>query len=197
MLPPRLTATSGDSLMKLTKDMIEFEISLVPVVKSLNDQTVLGVVRLDDILRKISQSPKLSGLKVKDVMTKEVICCSVDDEIPRVWDVMEKTRCSGLPVTRYERRGRATKVIGMITRSDIIRSGAIRLAEESDKGRFRSPPRVKGLMRTPAIVISPSASLLEAIELMLKRNIGRLPVVEAGDLVGILTRADAIRACLG
>lgn len=195
MLPPRLLATPNDNLAKLAEDMIELEVSLVPVVKSLGDQTVMGVVRLDDILRSISHSLKSSKLTVGDVMSKEVVSCGPDDEIPRVWDIMERTHYSGLPVTRYNKRRHVLEVIGMITRSDIIRSGAIRLAEESDKGRFRSPPKVQSLMRTPAVTASPSMPLLDAIDLMLKRNIGRLPVVEEGKLVGILTRGDVI-TCL-
>ena len=196
MLPPRLIATTSDSLSKLVKDMIELEISLVPVVRSLGDQTIVGVVRLDDILRCVARPLKSSELTVRDVMTEEVVSCSPDDEISKVWDIMEETRCSGLPVTRYNRPKHAVEVIGMITRSDIIRSGAIRLAEESDKGRFRSPPRVQSLMRTPAIVVPPNMALSDAVDLMLKRNIGRLPVVEEGNLMGIVTRGDAVKACL-
>lgn len=196
MLSPRLVATPSDSLSKLVKTMIELEISLVPVVRSLGDQTIVGVVRLDDILRYVARSLKSSELTVRDVMTEEVVSCSPDDEISKVWDIMEETRCSGLPVTRYNRPKHAVEVIGMITRSDIIRSGAIRLAEESDKGRFRSPPRVQSLMRTPAIVVPPNMPLSDAVDLMLKRNIGRLPVVEEGKLVGIVTRGDAVKACL-
>lgn len=196
MIPPRLVATPSDSLSKLARGMIELEISLVPVVRSLSDQTVVGVVRLDDILRYVTQSLRSSGLAVEDIMTKKVVSCSPEDEIPKVWDIMEETRCSGLPVTRYNKPKHAVEVIGMITRSDIIRSGAIRLAEESDKGRFRSPPRVHGLMRTPAIVVPPNTTLLDAVDLMLKRNIGRLPVVEGGKLVGMVTRGDAVDACM-
>ena len=196
MFPPRLATTPSDNLLELAKSMIEFEISLVPVTRSLGDQTVMGVVRLEDVLRHAAQSLKSSRLTVGDIMTEEVISCSPDDEISRVWDIMEETRYSGLPVTRYNRPKHILEVIGMITRSDIIRSGSIRLAEESDKGRFRSPPRVHSLMRTPAVVASPTMPLPDAVDLMLRRNIGRLPVVEQGKLIGVVSRADVIEACI-
>jgi CBS domain-containing protein len=51
-------------------------------------------------------------------------------------------------------------------------------------------------MRTPAIVATPSMSLSDAVDLMFKRNIGRLPVVKQGKLVGIVTRGDAVKACM-
>lgn len=195
MFPPRLVATPDDTIGKLINDMIELEISAVPVVKSASDRTISGIVRLDDILRHISKSSK-PKLTVGRIMKRKVVTCTPADEISRVWDIMEKAHFSGLPVVRYNKRKRALEVVGMITRSDIIRSGATRLAEESDKGRFRSPPRVQGLMRTPAITASPNMSLPDAIDLMLKRNIGRLPVVEEGKLVGIVSRGDVIKACL-
>ena len=84
----------------------------------------------------------------------------------------------------------------MVTRSDIIRSGAARLGEESDKGRFQHPPRVSSIMRTPPIVASPSTPVAEAVDLMLKHNVGRLPVVEDGALVGIVARSDVVKAWL-
>lgn len=87
--------------------------------------------------------------------------------------------------------------MGMITRSDIIRSGTIRLSEESDKGRFKSPPKVKSVMRTPAIVVSPQTPISTAIDLMLEKKIGRLAVVAEGNLVGVLSRSDIIKFACG
>jgi CBS domain-containing protein len=196
MLTPRLVATSNDNLSKLVKEMIELDISLVPVVKSSDDQTVSGVVRLDDVLPYIARSLKFSKLTVGDIMAKDVATCSPDDEIAKVWYIMEDRCCSGLPVTRYDREKHEVEVVGMITRADIIRSGASRLGEESDKGHFRSPPKVHSLMRTPAIVVKPNMPLSEAVDLMLKRKIGRLPVVDQGKLMGMITRGDAVETCI-
>jgi len=56
---------------------------------------------------------------------------------------------------------------------------------------------VRSLMRTPAITVSPKVPLAEAIELMLKRNVGRLPVVDEGNLVGIVSRSDIIKVACG
>lgn len=195
MFPPRLIATPASDLVELVRDMVKLGISDVPVVQSYSDRTVVGLVRLNDILKKIAGAMK-SKPTVGEIMTKEVVTCKQDDEVSRVWDTMKQTRYSGLPVARYDKRKRKLEVIGMVTRSDIIRSGAIRLAEESVKGG-RPSTKVRSLMRTPAITISPGAPLAEAIELMLKRNVGRLPVVEGGNLVGIVSRSDIIRVACG
>jgi len=198
MFSPRLIATPAGDLAKLAKEMVGLGISNVPVVQSYGDKTVVGLVRFDGILKRLAGVMKPS-LVVGELMTRKVVTCGPEDELPYVWDIMERTHYSGLPVARYNRRKHANEVIGVITRSDIIRSGATRLAEESTKGkgRFRNPPRVRSLMRTPAITATPEMPVSKAIDLMLGRGIGRLPVVEGGKLVGIISRSDVIKAACG
>ena len=49
-------------------------------------------------------------------------------------------------------------------------------------------------MTSPAVTITPRRSVADAAELMLEVGIDRLPVVDAGQLVGIVARADLVRA---
>jgi len=196
MFPSRLIATPIMPLVDLAKQMVDLEVSDVPVIRSQSDRTVVGLVKLDDILGRIAGRVPSSQL-VENVMVREVVTCEPEDEISRIWDLMEKTNYSGIPVIRYDKSRKVKLVLGMITRSDIIRSGTIRLSEESDKGRFKSSPRVKSVMRTPAIFVSPKSPLSTAIDLMLRKNIGRLVVVENENLVGVLSRSDIIKFACG
>ena len=196
MFPSRLIATPAMGLTDLAKQMVGLEISDVPVVQSQNDKTVVGLVKLDDVLRRIVGKVPTKKL-VGDVMVKDVVTCEPDDEISKIWNLMEENNYSGMPVVRYDKRRKVNEVLGMVTRSDIIRSGATRLSEESDKGRFKSSQKVSSLMRTPAIVVSPQTSLGEAIDTMVRKNVGRLPVVENGGLVGVVSRSDAIKFACG
>jgi len=196
MFPSRLIATPEMSLTGLAKQMVGLDVSDVPVIRSSSNKTIVGLVKLEDILRRVAG--KVSEKKlVGELMVKDVLTCESEDEISKIWDLMEKKDYSGLPVVRYDRRKRLNEVIGMITRSDIIGSGTTRLSEESDKGRFKSPPKVSSLMKTPAKVVSPQTPLPEAIDVMIMKDYGRLPVVENGGLVGVLSRSDVIKFACG
>ncbi|KXB03004.1 hypothetical protein AKJ47_02990 [candidate division MSBL1 archaeon SCGC-AAA261G05] len=187
MTPPIIVATPEWSIAKLARKTIQADISLVPVTQSSTDKSLLGVVRLEDVLEKISEAPE-DGPKVKDVMSREVITCNPKDRVTRVWNIMEETNFSGIPVTQKQ------KVIGMITRSDIIKSGKARLATESEGGR--TPPKVETLMKSPPRTIKADKSINKAIQLMVGQNIGRLPIVEDEKLIGILDREDVIKPYL-
>jgi CBS domain-containing protein len=190
MSPLRALITPATDLSATAVQMADFGLDVLPVVQSPTDRTVVGVVRIEDLLRRLV-SELSSQPPVSRAMSRNIISCDEDDEITMVWEIMERSRHSGLPVVRYDRSKHIKKVVGMITRSDIIRSGIVRTSEESKKGK--KPPKVKSVMRTPVIIIHPDAPLGEAIELMLRKSVRRLPVVDRGNLVGIISREDVIR----
>lgn len=187
MTPPIIMAAPEWSLAKLARKTIQADVGPVPVIQSSTNKSLLGVVRLEDVLEKISEVPE-GGPKVRDVMSRNVITCNPEDRVSKVWNIMEETNFSGIPVTR---RG---KVIGMVTRSDIIKSGRVRLATESEGGR--TPPKVDTLMESPPQTIKADESINKGIQLMVEQSIGRLPVVEDGRLIGILDREDVIKPYL-
>jgi CBS domain-containing protein len=189
MQPVRLLLTPSSDLSRTARELADFGFDEVPVVQSPTDRVVVGVLRMEDVLRRLLDSLDPS-LKVERVMRREVVTCEADQELSSVWDLMEREELSGIPVVQRERG--LTKVVGMVTRSDIVSSGKVRMAEESRKGR--RPPRVKSVMRSPAITISPDASLSRAVELMLAKRVKRLPVVQGGQLVGIVSRSDVVNA---
>jgi tRNA nucleotidyltransferase (CCA-adding enzyme) len=84
---------------------------------------------------------------------------------------------SGLPVVNNDR------IIGIITRRDLDKVPL----EFYDK-------QVKRFMTSNIITIDPQASIVEARRLMMKRSVGRLPVVAEGKVVGIVTRSDVLKA---
>jgi CBS domain-containing protein len=188
MSPVPVIITPASDLGRVVRAMIEFGLDELPVVQDQANRTFVGVVRADDIIRRMIDSPGFSR-KVCEVMTRNPVSCEPDDELARVWEVMEKSSFSGMPVV--EVRGGKRRVVGLITRSDIIKEGSARISEESGKGRRT---KVRSVMRSPAITVDEETSLREAAEIMLERKIKRLPVVRDGELTGIISREDVLRA---
>jgi len=78
------------------------------------------------------------------------------------------------------------KPIGILTESDIMRKI---VAEEKDPAKIA----VEEIMSSPAITISPDAGIEEAVRIMGKHKIRRLPVVENEKLVGMVTERDLMQ----
>jgi CBS domain-containing protein len=109
---------------------------------------------------------------------------------------------SGLPVVDY------ALVVGVITQADLVARlvplGRVRwwmvLANHEQLARLyqRSRGRTVGeVMSRPAVVTPPDAPLEMAVRLLQEYRIGRLPVVDHGRLVGIVTRSDLLQALVG
>ena len=138
-------------------------------------------------------------MNVKDVMNKDVVVVSPRMPLKEVARVLVNRHFSGLPVVDDE-----GKVLGVVSEGDIlvkerapggetsIFGRALEIETWSDKHDARD---AGGSMTSPAVTIGPLHSVSEAAALMLDRGVNRLPVVDAdGKLIGIVTRADLVRA---
>lgn len=96
--------------------------------------------------------------------------------------LLVRHRISGLPVC-----GPDGRVVGVVSEADII-------VKEQGPPERGSSVTVADAMTSPAITVESKASVGTAAKLMLTRRVNRLPVVEGDDLVGIVTRADLVRA---
>jgi len=120
------------------------------------------------------------SLKVEDVMVEDVITVEDDVTVKRAVSIMNKYEIGCLIVTK---RG---KPIGIVTERDML----TRVLAES-----RSPEntRAREIMSMPLIVANPEMDLEEAAKLMFKMKVKKLPVVENGKLVGLVTLTDIAR----
>jgi len=118
-------------------------------------------------------------VKVADAMTREVVAVPPDASLKEAARLLVERRVSGLPVV--DAGGR---VVGVVSETDVV-------ACEAGGSRVT----VRDAMSAPAITIGPERPLVSAAELMVGESVDRLPVTEAdGRLVGIVTRADLVRA---
>lgn len=133
-------------------------------------------------------------MRVRELMTRDVLTVAPETPLKTVAAVLAEHRISGLPVVREG------ALVGIVSQSDIVEVEE-RAEEESlrrGRRRRRAPlPRSRvaaDVMRSPVVTVEPQTSVVGAAWAMTTRDVSRLPVVDRGDLVGIVTRSDLIRA---
>jgi CBS domain-containing protein len=139
-------------------------------------------------------------MKVEDVMTREVETVSPETPLRDVAATLARLEISGLPVVDED------GVVGVVSEADILvkergeapaRGGLLGLLV-GDRAEIESKLHAATAgeaMTAPAVTIEPGATITAAASTMIDEKINRLPVVDkAGWLVGIVTRADLVRA---
>jgi acetoin utilization protein AcuB len=134
-------------------------------------------------------------MKVAEWMTKKVVTAKPLDSILRTRETLIDKRVNQLPVVA------GGELVGIITDRDLRdafpsvfdEAAGRRITGSSAKG---DPAKVtvEMVMTATPFTIGPSAGLAEAAEVMRRERVGALPVVENGQLVGVLTRSDLLRA---
>ena len=144
-------------------------------------------------------------MKVSDVMTKEVLTVTEDARVSDVARLLMEKGFSGVPVVNE-----SNEIVGMVTESDLLPKmkkipfSRIRVpvffGEWLDAKDFDSlieeakSSLIVDIMSTDLVTISSEEEMGKAAELMTTHEIKRLPVVDDKKLVGMITRADIIRA---
>jgi CBS domain-containing protein len=144
-------------------------------------------------------------MNVRDVMSRGVITVRSETPLKEVARLMVERGISGVPVVDDD-----GVVVGVVSEADFVikERGAeaihhrllAGLIGDSQKAESQFAKvvaeRAGSAMTSPAITIEGGAELRDAAALMVDRRVNRLPVVEAGRLVGIVSRADLVRAYL-
>jgi CBS domain-containing protein len=120
-----------------------------------------------------------SVVLVRDVMSKDVKVVRPDTTIKEVVATMNKFNIGSIIVMQSD------KPVGIITERDVLRRIIeLSLAPETQTARH--------VMTSPITTTNETASIEEAAKLMAKKKIKRLPVINDGKLVGILTYTDIV-----
>jgi CBS domain-containing protein len=148
------------------------------------------------------------ALTVRDIMDAEPVTVRPTDDVETVVRILRRHELPGVPVTNEGGR-----CVGIVTEADLVLAdeqgdlhiphyielfgGVVFLEplhrfEERLKKAFAST--VADLMTEDPVSIEPDASVAEAGRLIVRRGHNRLPVVEHGRLVGVVTRVDVLEA---
>lgn len=136
-------------------------------------------------------------MRARELMTTPVVTVRPETPLKEVAEVMAAHRVSGVPVV--DRRG---ELVGVVSESDFLtkldtprRPSGIRAWVLRALGwRPRGEPRTAAdLMTTPVVTAGPDSTVRELAHLMATYDINRVPIVQDGRVVGIVTRADVLR----
>jgi CBS domain-containing protein len=118
-------------------------------------------------------------MNVNQLMSKNVVKVTAITMVP---EVAQKMRQANIGVIPVEEDGR---LVGIVTDRDIAINAVA-------KGEINQP--VKAIMTKTPITIKPTSSVEEAIQTMLQNSVRRLPVIDNGSLVGMVSFEDLAEA---
>ena len=146
----------------------------------------------------------LSSVKARDIMTRQVFSVKKDTPLKEVAGLMAKELISGIPVLEDD-----GKVAGIISEKDFLihmggrdKTHFMAVISECLNGKacVAMPVRsqkAEDIMTSPAITIREDATAVEISNIFFEKNINRVPVTDReGKLLGIVSRADIVRASL-
>lgn len=131
----------------------------------------------EEIRTLLRQSVALA--KAAHIMSHPVKTVTPETTIEEAFSLLMRFGFSGLPVV-----DEVGRIVGLIARRDV---------EKAMHHGLRHAP-VRSFMSTDLVTVGPEASLVEVRNLMVEKDVGRIPVVKDGRILGIITRSDVLRA---
>jgi Zn-dependent protease/predicted transcriptional regulator len=125
----------------------------------------------------VKYSYLLQDVTVGDMMSNPVTTVPPTLPVSQVITMMYSSKHLGFPVVERD------TLIGMVTLADINHMTSI----------DREAMQVRDVMTRDPITLPPTAPLIDALKIMSARNFGRIPVVQDGKILGIVTRTDIIK----
>jgi CBS domain-containing protein len=145
---------------------------------------LLGVITKADLLPLVK-----SKKQVKEIANKKIITISSNDRVIHARRIMVDKNIARLPVLKDG------KLVGIISDNEIAFALA-NLKSSFPLGRQKhqlEELHVEDVMKKPAIWTKPNVSASEAASIMIKNNLGMLPLVENDKIVGIISRTDLLK----
>jgi len=120
-------------------------------------------------------------LQIKDVMVTNIITIEAGATVKKAAELMDKLDIGCLIVVSYG------NPIGIITERDVLKKVVL---QRRDPGKTK----VGNIMSAPLITAHPQTDIRDAVRLMNERRIKKLPIIEDGNLIGLVSLTDVMRS---
>jgi CBS domain-containing protein len=175
-----ITVDKDQNLSDALKLLRKNNVSRLPVV---NNKELVGIISERDIAAKLGsskyESMPASRLHISSVMVKDVLTVPETMQLDDVARLMLDNGIGSVPVMCED------KMVGIVSKADFV-TLAVGIAFDKIT--------VKEIMTKDLIVVSPTDRLVHARRQMMEANVGRVPVIDDGKLVGMVTSKDLMRA---
>ncbi|HEX5436855.1 MAG TPA: CBS domain-containing protein [Gemmatimonadaceae bacterium] len=134
-------------------------------------------------------------LAVRDIMTERPRTATPDTLLREAAREMVRSRIGALPVVDAD-----GMLLGLLSERELLRhllSSAYLGGSTHHSAAELARRTVRDVMTRQVICVSPDQPLAEAASLMANKDVGRVPVVQEGRLVGLLTRGEIVRKLIG
>ena len=193
---PLYETTPEDTIEHVAQKLLKYNTYIIPVFE---DQVPVGYVGMSNILVIMTlENERVAKMRLGDVMRPYPIMLDADDSIVKLWNTMEEIQYSGIPVITVasSRNDRFNKLVGYVSKKDLLNAGSMRPALDAGKGRT-NPPKIEKVMNRTPIVLTPSNTVSTFVEKMIQNDISRIPIVNEGyELIGIVGKMDVLRLLL-
>jgi len=132
---------------------------------------------VEQMIVKLISGNQPTSIQISDLMSYPVVTVSPETRMKEVYTVLREKGHMGIPVMDDGR------LVGIISRRDFWRA--------RKKSALNAP--VRAFMTRDVVTIKPGRNPMQAARLMIQHDIGRLPVVDNGRVIGIVTRSDTMR----
>jgi CBS domain-containing protein len=196
-----VTITPDASMRRAAQEMTSNGIGSLPVMKN---GDLLGILSETDIVSHFAQTN--SKMKVETLMSDKFLTCHRHHSINHVLRAMDESGIyrtivqegNGVPVGIITHTNLSFAKEPFVDSKDIV---MVRKAEHAGEQKNRYVKKVlqvaEDIMTEPLVTISRDATVVEAAQLMIKKRIDCLPIVEDGVLTGIVSKTDIVKIVAG
>ena len=175
-----ITVDKDQNLSDALKLFRKHNVSRLPVV---NHKELVGIISERDIATKLgsskSESMPASRFHISSVMVKDVITVPETMQLGEVAKIMLDNGIGSVPVMKDD------EMVGIVSKADFV-TLAVGIAFDKIA--------VKEIMTKDVVAVAPTDRLVHARRQMMDANVGRLPVIDDDELVGMITSKDLMRA---